>query len=88
MVGSLMYLTNHRQTLYLHVCMCAEDIRQMPTKKHFEAIKRVLSIGYWSIKEAKNTAISTTKAEYIRQLSGKFVAPNPLDAITAQRLQI
>ncbi|GJU06206.1 putative ribonuclease H-like domain-containing protein [Tanacetum coccineum] len=41
MVGSLMYLTASRPDLVFAVCMCAR-YQAKPTKKHFEAIKRVL----------------------------------------------
>ncbi|GKA50644.1 retrovirus-related pol polyprotein from transposon TNT 1-94, partial [Tanacetum coccineum] len=40
MVGSLMYLTASRPDLVFVVCMCAR-YQAKPTKKHFEAIKRV-----------------------------------------------
>ncbi|GJU05037.1 retrovirus-related pol polyprotein from transposon TNT 1-94 [Tanacetum coccineum] len=40
MVGSLMYLTASRPDLVFAVCMCAR-YQAKPTKKHFEAIKRV-----------------------------------------------
>ncbi|GKG09824.1 hypothetical protein Tco_0338570, partial [Tanacetum coccineum] len=39
-VGSLMYLTASRPDLVFVVCMCA-IYQAKPTKKHFEAIKRV-----------------------------------------------
>ncbi|GKF22278.1 hypothetical protein Tco_0074600 [Tanacetum coccineum] len=40
MVGSLMYLTASRPDLVFAICMCAR-YQAKPTKKHFEAIKRV-----------------------------------------------
>ncbi|GJX89499.1 hypothetical protein Tco_0341513 [Tanacetum coccineum] len=40
MVGSLMYLTASRPDLVFDVCMCAR-YQAKPTKKHFEAIKRM-----------------------------------------------
>ncbi|GJS53361.1 retrovirus-related pol polyprotein from transposon TNT 1-94 [Tanacetum coccineum] len=40
MVGSLMYLTASRPDLVFAVCMCAR-YQAKPTKKHFEAIKRI-----------------------------------------------
>ncbi|GJZ45624.1 hypothetical protein Tco_0593220 [Tanacetum coccineum] len=46
MVGSLMYLTASRPDLVFAVCMCAR-YQAKPTKKHFEAIKRV----FWYLKE-------------------------------------
>ncbi|GJV00440.1 retrovirus-related pol polyprotein from transposon TNT 1-94 [Tanacetum coccineum] len=77
MVGSLMYLTASRPDLVFAVCMCAR-YQAKPTKKHFEAIKRVfrylkgtinmglcfLEIDWLAghLKEAKKHAISTTEA--------------------------
>ncbi|GJT37079.1 retrovirus-related pol polyprotein from transposon TNT 1-94 [Tanacetum coccineum] len=53
MVGSLMYLTASRPDLVFAVCMCAR-YQAKPTKKHFEAIKRVfrylkgtINMGLW-----------------------------------------
>ncbi|GKC22850.1 retrovirus-related pol polyprotein from transposon TNT 1-94 [Tanacetum coccineum] len=43
MVGSLMYLTASRPDLVFAVCMCAR-YQAKPTKKHFEAIKRVFRL--------------------------------------------
>ncbi|GJZ31918.1 hypothetical protein Tco_0576965 [Tanacetum coccineum] len=79
MVGSLMYLTASRPDLVFDVCMCARY--QAPTKKHLEALKRVVKtheevrqevsqflgdkLVTWSSKKQKSTAISTTEAEYI-----------------------
>ncbi|GKG07167.1 hypothetical protein Tco_0330136 [Tanacetum coccineum] len=40
MVGSLMYLTASRPDLVFAVCICAR-YQAKPTKKHFEAIKRM-----------------------------------------------
>ncbi|GJV02054.1 retrovirus-related pol polyprotein from transposon TNT 1-94 [Tanacetum coccineum] len=45
MVGSLMYLTASRPDLVFAVCMCAR-YQAKPTKKHFEAIKRVFRCGF------------------------------------------
>ncbi|GKA18948.1 hypothetical protein Tco_0698863 [Tanacetum coccineum] len=52
MVGSLMYLTASRPDLVFVVCMCAR-YQAKPTKKHFEAIKRV----FWY---SKDNAMSLT----------------------------
>ncbi|GJZ17584.1 retrovirus-related pol polyprotein from transposon TNT 1-94 [Tanacetum coccineum] len=63
MVGSLMYLTASRPDLVFAVCMCAR-YQAKPTKKHFEAIKRVfrylkgtINMGLWY---PKDNAMSTT----------------------------
>ncbi|GJU49895.1 retrovirus-related pol polyprotein from transposon TNT 1-94 [Tanacetum coccineum] len=61
MVGSLMYLTASRTDLVFVVCVCVR-YQASPTKKHLEALKRVLR---WSSKKQKSTTISTTKADYI-----------------------
>ncbi|GJZ93950.1 retrovirus-related pol polyprotein from transposon TNT 1-94 [Tanacetum coccineum] len=57
MVGSLMYLTASRPDLVFAVCMCAR-YQAKPTKKHFEAIKRVfrylkrtINMGFWYPKD-------------------------------------
>ncbi|GJV97005.1 putative ribonuclease H-like domain-containing protein [Tanacetum coccineum] len=57
MVGSLMYLTASRPDLVFAVCMCAR-YQAKPTKKHFEAIKRVfrylkgtINMGLWYPKD-------------------------------------
>ncbi|GKA80532.1 retrovirus-related pol polyprotein from transposon TNT 1-94 [Tanacetum coccineum] len=63
MVGSLMYLTASRPDLVFVVCMCAR-YQAKPTKKHFEAIKRVfrylkgtINMGLWY---PKDNAMSLT----------------------------
>ncbi|GJY12798.1 integrase, catalytic region, zinc finger, CCHC-type containing protein [Tanacetum coccineum] len=63
MVGSLMYLTASRLDLVFAVCMCAR-YQAKPTKKHFEAIKRVfrylkgtINMGLWY---PKDNAMSLT----------------------------
>ncbi|GJW36648.1 retrovirus-related pol polyprotein from transposon TNT 1-94 [Tanacetum coccineum] len=63
MVGSLMYLTASRPDLVFAVCMCAR-YQAKPTKKHFEAIKRVfrylkgtINMGLWY---PKDNAMSLT----------------------------
>ncbi|GJX15731.1 hypothetical protein Tco_0216563 [Tanacetum coccineum] len=63
MVGSLMYLTASRPDLVFVVCMCAR-YQAKPTKKHFEAIKRVfrylkgtINMGLWY---SKDNAMSLT----------------------------
>ncbi|GJT00753.1 retrovirus-related pol polyprotein from transposon TNT 1-94 [Tanacetum coccineum] len=57
MVGSLMYLTASRPDLVFAVCMCAR-YQAKPTKKHFEAIKRIfrylkgtINMGLWYLKD-------------------------------------
>ncbi|GKA59649.1 retrovirus-related pol polyprotein from transposon TNT 1-94 [Tanacetum coccineum] len=64
MVGSLMYLTASRPDLVFAVCMCAR-YQAKPTKKHFEAIKRVfrylkgtINMGLWLFE--KYNAMSLT----------------------------
>ncbi|GJX07723.1 retrovirus-related pol polyprotein from transposon TNT 1-94 [Tanacetum coccineum] len=52
MVGSLMYLTASRPDLVFVVCMCAR-YQAKPTKKHFEAIKRV----FWYLKGTINMGL-------------------------------
>ncbi|GJY04272.1 retrovirus-related pol polyprotein from transposon TNT 1-94 [Tanacetum coccineum] len=49
MVGSLMYLTSSRPDLVFVVCMCAR-YQALPTKKHFEALKRV----FWYLRGTIN----------------------------------
>ncbi|GKD84768.1 retrovirus-related pol polyprotein from transposon TNT 1-94 [Tanacetum coccineum] len=63
MVGSLMYLTASRPDLVFAVCMCTR-YQAKPTKKHFEAIKRVfrylkgtINMGLWY---PKDNAMSLT----------------------------
>ncbi|GJY79854.1 putative ribonuclease H-like domain-containing protein [Tanacetum coccineum] len=63
MVGSLMYLIASRPDLVFAVCMCAR-YQAKPTKKHFEAIKRVfrylkgtINMGLWY---PKDNAMSLT----------------------------
>ncbi|GKG35986.1 hypothetical protein Tco_0443664, partial [Tanacetum coccineum] len=63
MVGSLMYLTASRPDLVFAVCMCAR-YQAKPTKKNFEAIKRVfrylkgtINMGLWY---PKDNAMSLT----------------------------
>ncbi|GJW32586.1 retrovirus-related pol polyprotein from transposon TNT 1-94 [Tanacetum coccineum] len=63
MVGSLMYLTASRPDLVFAICMCAR-YQAKPTKKHFEAIKRVfwylkgiINMGLWY---PKDNAMSLT----------------------------
>ncbi|GJV42448.1 retrovirus-related pol polyprotein from transposon TNT 1-94 [Tanacetum coccineum] len=63
MVGSLMSLTASRPDLVFAVCMCAR-YQAKPTKKHFEAIKRVfrylkgtINMGLWY---PKDNAMSLT----------------------------
>ncbi|GKA63997.1 retrovirus-related pol polyprotein from transposon TNT 1-94 [Tanacetum coccineum] len=63
MVGSLMYITASRPDLVFVVCMCAR-YQAKPTKKHFEAIKRVfrylkgtINMGLWY---PKDNAMSLT----------------------------
>ncbi|GJX64031.1 retrovirus-related pol polyprotein from transposon TNT 1-94 [Tanacetum coccineum] len=63
MVNSLMYLTASRPDLVFAVCMCAR-YQAKPTKKHFEAIKRVfrylkgtINMGLWY---PKDNAMSLT----------------------------
>ncbi|GKE11511.1 retrovirus-related pol polyprotein from transposon TNT 1-94 [Tanacetum coccineum] len=67
MVGSLMYLTASRPDLVFAVCMCAR-YQAKPTKKHFEAIKRVfrylkgtINMGLWYPKD--NTMSLTAYAD-------------------------
>ncbi|GJZ94767.1 putative ribonuclease H-like domain-containing protein [Tanacetum coccineum] len=52
MVGSLIYLTASRPDLVFAVCMCAR-YQAKPTKKHFEAIKRV----FWYLKGTINMGL-------------------------------
>ncbi|GJT94569.1 retrovirus-related pol polyprotein from transposon TNT 1-94 [Tanacetum coccineum] len=63
MVGSLMYLTASRPDLVFAICMCAR-YQAKPTKKYFEAIKRVfrylkgtINMGLWY---PKDNAMSLT----------------------------
>ncbi|GJX12186.1 hypothetical protein Tco_0202045 [Tanacetum coccineum] len=63
MVGSLMVLSASRPDLVFAVCMCAR-YQAKPTKKHFEAIKRVfrylkgtINMGLWY---PKDNAMSLT----------------------------
>ncbi|GJR61448.1 putative ribonuclease H-like domain-containing protein [Tanacetum coccineum] len=56
MVGSLMYLTASIPDLVFAVCMCAR-YQAKPTKKHFEAIKRI----FWYLKGTKNMGLWYSK---------------------------
>ncbi|GKA30926.1 retrovirus-related pol polyprotein from transposon TNT 1-94 [Tanacetum coccineum] len=98
MVGSLMYLTASRPDLVFAVCMCAR-YQAKPTKKHFEAIKRVfrylkgtLNMGPWYPKTNASGIKEAKKAQQY-QLQRLNTSPclgccgsNPLDAFTAQRI--
>nr|GFA49708.1 uncharacterized mitochondrial protein AtMg00810-like [Tanacetum cinerariifolium] len=61
MVGSLMYLTTSRPDLVFAVCMCAR-YQAKPTKKHLEALKRVLwylkGTINWGLWYPKDTAMA------------------------------
>ncbi|GJZ36534.1 putative ribonuclease H-like domain-containing protein [Tanacetum coccineum] len=61
MVGSLMYLTASRPDLVFVVCICAR-YQASPTKKHFEAIKRVFrylrGTINWGLWYSKDTAMA------------------------------
>ncbi|GJX13482.1 hypothetical protein Tco_0205240 [Tanacetum coccineum] len=64
MVGSLMYLTASRPDLVFAVCMCAR-YHAKPTKKHFEAIKRVFrylkgTINMCALVSLEDNAMSLT----------------------------
>nr|GEU82583.1 copia protein [Tanacetum cinerariifolium] len=63
MVGSLMYLTVSRPGLVFVVCMCAR-YQAKPTKKHFEALKRVFQYLKgtinWGLWYPKDTAMALT----------------------------
>ncbi|GKB06602.1 hypothetical protein Tco_0834835, partial [Tanacetum coccineum] len=63
MVGSLMYLTASRPDLVFVVCMCAR-YQSSPTKKHLEALKRVIQYLRgtinWGLWYPKDTAIALT----------------------------
>ncbi|GJY98987.1 retrovirus-related pol polyprotein from transposon TNT 1-94 [Tanacetum coccineum] len=68
MVGSLMYLTASRPDLVFAVCMCAR-YQAKPTKKHFEAIKRVfrylkgtINMGLWYRKRQRMSTNSIALA--------------------------
>ncbi|GKE98234.1 hypothetical protein Tco_0021585 [Tanacetum coccineum] len=65
MVGSLMYLTASRPDLVFAVCMCAR-YQAKPTKKHFEAIKRIMRDVKIQEEVRRDVVLkSTTEAEYI-----------------------
>nr|GEV73894.1 retrovirus-related Pol polyprotein from transposon TNT 1-94 [Tanacetum cinerariifolium] len=61
MVGSLMYLTASRPDLVFAVCMC-DTYQAKPTKKHLEALKRVLrylkGTINWGLWYPKDTAMA------------------------------
>ncbi|GJS36193.1 retrovirus-related pol polyprotein from transposon TNT 1-94 [Tanacetum coccineum] len=70
MVGSLMYLTASRPDLVFAVCMCAR-YQAKPTKKHFEAIKRVfrylkgtINMGLWYPKDNAMSLIAYADADH------------------------
>ncbi|GJT92791.1 hypothetical protein Tco_1081636 [Tanacetum coccineum] len=70
MVGSLMYLTASRPDLVFAVCMCAR-YQAKPTKKHFEAIKRVfrylkgtINMGLWYPKDNAMSATAYADADH------------------------
>ncbi|GJW96887.1 hypothetical protein Tco_0178695 [Tanacetum coccineum] len=73
MVGSLMYLTASRPDLVFVVCMCAR-YQAKPTKKHFEAIKRVFRYLKGTINMAlplvsKDNAMSLNSLSQMRILN-------------------
>nr|GEX87840.1 copia protein [Tanacetum cinerariifolium] len=63
MVGSLMYLTTNRFDMVFAVCMCVR-YQASPTKKHLEALKRVLrylrGTINWGLWYSKDTAMALT----------------------------
>ncbi|GKC68487.1 hypothetical protein Tco_1101085 [Tanacetum coccineum] len=70
MVGSLMYLTASRPDIVFVVCICAR-FQAKPTKKHLEAIKRVvrylrgtINMGLWYPKDTAMTLISYADADH------------------------
>ncbi|GJQ90801.1 retrovirus-related pol polyprotein from transposon TNT 1-94 [Tanacetum coccineum] len=72
MVGSLMYLTASRPDLVFAVCMCAR-YQAKPTKKHFEAIKRVfrylkgtINMGLWYPKDNAMSLTAYADADHAR----------------------
>ncbi|GKE07986.1 hypothetical protein Tco_1411537 [Tanacetum coccineum] len=72
MVGSLMYLTASRPDLVFAVCMRAR-YQAKPTKKHFEAIKRVfrylkgtINMGLWYSKDNTMSLTAYADADHAR----------------------
>ncbi|GJZ50475.1 hypothetical protein Tco_0604665 [Tanacetum coccineum] len=70
MVGSLMYLTASRPDLVFVVCICAR-YQASPTKKHFEAIKRVfrylrgtINWGLWYPKDTAMALMTYADADH------------------------
>ncbi|GJR78462.1 hypothetical protein Tco_0149247 [Tanacetum coccineum] len=60
MAGSLMYLTASRPDLVFDVCMCAR-YQASPTKKHLEALKRVVRIH----EKVRQEVLSSLEINYI-----------------------
>ncbi|GJV04867.1 hypothetical protein Tco_1338436 [Tanacetum coccineum] len=63
MIGSLMYLTASGPDLVFAICMCAR-YQAKPTKKHFEAIKRVFRCG--SCGDADSRRSTSGSAQFLR----------------------
>ncbi|GKF38121.1 hypothetical protein Tco_0118182 [Tanacetum coccineum] len=80
MVGSLMYLTASRPDLVFVICMCAR-YQAKPTKKHFEAIKRVfrylkgtINMGLWYPKDNAMSLTAYADAGIMIQEEAEYIA--------------
>nr|GEY41782.1 copia protein [Tanacetum cinerariifolium] len=84
MIGSFMYLTSSRPDLTYVVCLCAR-YQAKPTKKHLNAVKRVLrylkgtiNMGLWYSKDTGDKLVSWSskkqKCTTISSTEAKYIA--------------
>ncbi|GJZ60844.1 hypothetical protein Tco_0616660 [Tanacetum coccineum] len=88
MVGSLMYLTAGRPDLVFAVCMCAR-YQASPTKKHLEALKRVVRTHEeW----VRNSLVHSLRVLSALRRSGEFplkgILPDHRSVLTDPKIYI